>query len=146
MIEYIPAALASINITKETVKLMIDAPKHLEKTEIQLKLASVNRTLFDAENALLESQKLIKEKDSRIAELEDLLKFKAKLIRKDGKYFETDENGNAIGEPYCSRCWESEQKPIHLLPIEDEEDGFRCANCKNLLGERKQSGPSSGHY
>ncbi len=146
MIEYIPTVLASINITKETVKLMIDAPKQLEKTEIQLKLASVNRTLFDAENALLESQKLIKEKDSRIAELEDLLKFKAKLIRKDGKYFETDENGSAIGEPYCPRCWESEQKPIYLLPIEDEEDHFRCANCKNFFGKRKQLSSSSGYY
>ncbi len=104
MIEYIAPALACLKVGKETVKLMIDAPKQLEKTAIQLNLASINKTLFESENALLESQKLLKQKDSHIEELEDLLKFKGKLIRKDGMYFESDENGNSIGDPYCSVC------------------------------------------
>jgi hypothetical protein len=114
MIEYIAPALASLKAGKETVKLMIDAPKQLEKTELQLNLASINKTLFESENALLESQKLLKQKYNRIEELEDLLKFKGKLIRKDGMYFEADENGNSTGDPYCSVCWEASNKTIHL--------------------------------
>jgi hypothetical protein len=131
MIEYIAPALASLKAGKETVKLMIDAPKQLEKTELQLNLASINKTLFESENALLESQKLLKQKYNRIEELEDLLKFKGKLVRKDGMYFETDENGDLIGDPYCSGCWDSEKKAVHLLNIESsKEHKTICPVCK----------------
>jgi hypothetical protein len=132
MIE-IPAALATIKIGKEAVKLMIDAPKQLEKTEMQLKLASINKSLFDAENALLESQKLLKEKDLEISDLKDLQKFQEKLVRKQGLYIVADEDGNAVDGAYCPICWETEKKAIHLI-FKYGGKRISCFSCKNEFG------------
>lgn len=136
MIEYIPAALASINLGKEGVKLIIDSPNLLKKTEMEIQLASINRSLFEAETALLESQKLIKEKDAIIEELKNLIKFKANLIRYNGMYFESNEDGSLVDDPYCSNCWDDEKKAIHLKII--QPTFFECPKCKNRFGQIKR--------
>jgi hypothetical protein len=84
----------------------------------------------------------LQEKDKRISELEDLLKFKAKLVRKDGMYFESDENGDLTGEPYCSNCWEVSNKVVHLLSRETNYD-YLCPNCNNGFGPRSYYSRSS---
>jgi ribosomal protein S27AE len=52
-------------------------------------------------------------------------------------YFESDTNGESIGEPYCSKCWEAEKLAIHLKHI--EELRFVCPNCENSFGPRPKS-------
>ncbi len=140
------ATIAAIKNSIDIVKAVKDADYDLDKAILKEKIAVLIDSLLEAKIQASEILDLLQEKDTIIAKLEDLLKLKSKLERQNGKYYEVDENGKLIGIPYCPRCWESEQKPIHLLPTEDEEDHFRCANCKNFFGKRKQLSPSSGYY
>lgn len=135
--------LGSIKTAKETLTLIINAPRTLEKTEFEYKIASLMKTLSELETQALEFEKIIQERDKQIKELEDLLKFKGKLIRKDGLYFEADDNGNLIEEPYCPHCWEVKLTPTHLIKLEDNY--FRCANCKTPYGKRKQPYSQQGY-
>ena len=136
--------LAAITHAKNTATLILDAPKSLEKAELEYKLAALTKTLTQLEIQARDFEQMLQEKDLRITEFEDLLKFKSKLVHKDGMYFVSDEDGNTTGEPFCSRCWEIDQKATHLHQIED--DYFKCANCKNFFGKRKQLNSSDGYY
>lgn len=138
------ATIAAIKNSIDIVKAVKDADYDLDKAILKEKIAVLVDSLLEAKIQASESLDLLQEKDLRITELEALLKFKSKLKRKDNKYYEVDENGESIGEPYCPRCWEIDKNPTYLLQI--EENYFRCANCKNFFGKRKQLSSSSGYY
>lgn len=124
----INATITAIKHSIDIAKAIKDADSTLEKAELKLKIAELIESLADAKISATEFQDVIQEKDSRIAELEDLLKFKDKLVRKDGMWFKADENGEPIDEPFCSNCWDSERKAIHL---NNRRDFFECPWCKN---------------
>ncbi len=138
------ATIAAIKNSIDIVKAVKEADYDLDKAILKEKIAVLVDSLLEAKIQATETLDTIQEKDKRIAELEELLKFKAKLVRKDGMYFEADENGNHNGEPYCSRCWEVKQKATHLIKIEDNY--FRCANCKTFIGKPKPLSSQYGYY
>ncbi len=135
----ITTALATLKTGYEIKKLAGNLDSEVQQSELRVEIRKLQESLIDtrdilltAKEEILNNRESLREKDKRIAELEDLLKFKAKLIRKDGKYFETDENGNAIGDPFCSNCWESKNKMIHLNKL---GGAYKCPSCKNLVLE-----------
>lgn len=144
LITAITTTISAIKTTLEIKKFVADTDSDLEKGKSNIQARELQEKLLDAEELLLKAKEQILRDDQRIQELEGKLRFKAKLVRQNSKYYEADENGRPISDPYCPRCWESEQKAIHLLPIEDEGDRFRCANCKNFFGKPKPRYSTSG--
>jgi len=66
-----------------------------------------------------------------LAEAEEKLKFKEKLVRSGESYFEAGEDGKPTGEPYCSHCWEVEHLAVHILRHGEPMYGIkRCPRCK----------------
>lgn len=94
-------------------------------------------SLLEAKLQAGETLDSIQEKDREIAKPEDLLSFKNKLLRKDGKYYESDNDGNLMGEPYCPKCREVEKLAVHLSHI--EELRYVCPNCSNVFVPRPKS-------
>ncbi len=127
----ISAFLGSIKTATDIAKAIKGADASLEKAELKLKIAELIETLADVKMNAVEVQDLIQEKDKRIKELEKSLENKSKLIRHKGKYYESDEDGNPKGDPYCSHCWESNNKTIHLDNISGEL--YRCPSCKSVV-------------
>ena len=136
----ITTALATLKTGYEIKKLAGNLDSEVQQSELRVEIRKLQESLIDVQDVLLNAKseilgnrELIQEKDKRIRELEDLLKFSDKLVRKDGMWFKSDENGEPIGEPYCSNCWDVEKKAIYLIP---KEDGLKtklmCPLCKNL--------------
>ena len=128
----ITTALATLKTGYEIKKLAGNLDSEVEQGELRIEVRKLQDLLIQSKDEILNNREFLREKDKRIAELEDLLKFKSKLVRKDGMYFEADENGNSIGDPYCSNCWESNNKMIHL---NDFGGLHKCPSCKNFIIE-----------
>jgi hypothetical protein len=124
------AFFGSIKTATELAKVIKGTDLSLEKAETKLKMAELISALADAKIHAAEIQDLLQEKDNRIKELEKSLENKSKLIRHNGKYYESQENGNPIGDPYCSHCWESKNKMIHLTKMNHKV--FTCPSCENM--------------
>lgn len=123
------AFLGSIKTATEIAKVIRLSDSSLEKAELKLKIAELMETLADVKIQAIEIQELIQEKDKRIKELEESLIKKSKLIRHKNHYYEIDENGNPAGDPYCSHCFESKGKGIHLNKI----GGLKvCPACESV--------------
>lgn len=125
----INATITAIKHSIDIAKAIKDADSTLEKAELKLKIAELIESLADAKVSVTELQEIIQEKDKRIKELESSLENKPNLVRHWGKYFETDENGNPTGDPYCSNCWDSNSKLIHLNRIGSI---YTCGTCQSL--------------
>jgi hypothetical protein len=126
----ISAFLGSIKTATEIAKAIKGTDLSLEKAETKLKMAELISALADAKIQAAKIQDLLQEKDKKIKELESSLENKSKLIRKDGKYFESDENGQTIGDPYCSHCLESKNKMIHMSKMNRKV--YKCPACENM--------------
>ena len=125
----ITATITAIKNSIDIAKALKDAEASIEKAELKLKIAELIQTLAEAKISAAEVSDLIQEKDKKIVELENLSKFKAKLIRKNGLYYENDENGNIVDDPYCSVCWEVNQIAVHI-----KKSTLKCLHCKNSYG------------
>lgn len=110
----ISAALTSLKTATDIVRALRDIDISLEKAETKLKIVDLADALVEARMKVVEVQELLQEKDKIIAQLEDAFNLKSKLVRRNDVYFEVDEKGNIIDDPYCSHCWEISHKGIHL--------------------------------
>lgn len=75
----ISAFLGSIKTAKETLTLILDASKTLEKAEREYKIAALTKTLTELENQALNFDKILREKDEEIQRLKNLLSKKTTL-------------------------------------------------------------------
>ena len=125
----ISAFIGSIKTATELAKAIKGADLSLEKAETKLKMAELISALADAKIQAAEIRDLLQEKDERIKELEKSLDTKSKLVRHKGRYYEGDEKGSPFGDPYCSNCWESKNKMIHLSDLGGIDS---CPSCDNI--------------
>jgi hypothetical protein len=50
-------------------------------------------------------------------------------------YFEVNKDGMPISDPFCSCCWDSEEKQIFLItPHEDNDNYHKCPKCNVEYG------------
>jgi hypothetical protein len=132
------ATLAAIKNSMDIVKAVRDADYDLDKAILKEKIVILVDSLLEAKIQAGETLELIQEKDKKIFELENLLKFKEKIVRNNDRYFQIDENGRPVSDPFCSSCWDSEQKVIYLVsPQENNENYHKCPRCKNEYGSPK---------
>lgn len=112
------AALTALVVTlknaTDIAKAIKEAGFSIEKAQAKLRMAALIEALADAKIQASEIQDALREKDNRISELEKAFDFKSKLIRHGDAYYEIDDNGLPMGDPYCSHCWEANHKTVHL--------------------------------
>jgi hypothetical protein len=97
----------------------------------------------DAKISLVETQELLEEKEKQIKTLTEALEIKGKLVRRLDSYYQADDNGEAAGDPYCSKCWEVDHKLVHLT--KDPLSGARsfCPSCSNVFSRQPTITPGA---
>ncbi len=103
----------------------------LENAEINFKLAELLNSLSDARTELAGVQETVTDQNRTIRDLNEKLKFAGHMV------FEAPCYWNVVGEerdgPYCSRCWEANNKAFHLYR---GKSGFSiCHECKTTVLE-----------
>lgn len=84
----------------------------------------------------------LQSKDERIRELEKKLAQRAQLVRHNEMYCMVGEDGKPTGDPYCPRCFEAEDKLIHLVHRNSEY--VVCPACETTFP--RNPGHESGAY
>jgi hypothetical protein len=135
----IAAALNSLKTATDIAKFLRESDLSLERAELKLKLADLVGSLADAKIELIEVQEALSKKDKRISELEEAFQSKDGLTRHYDAYYQADENGNAIGVPYCLRCWESEHKKRQLVLDVKDHLSRTCTACGHRYEGRRTS-------
>jgi hypothetical protein len=125
----ISAILGSIKTATEIVKFLRESDQSIEKAELKLKLAELLSSLADAKVELIEVQELLAEKDRKIAELIVAFETKDELVQHYDAYYNKGKNGEAIGKPYCLRCWESDRKQRQLVCSSKDFRTMVCTSC-----------------
>lgn len=123
----ISTIVTSVKVATEIAKLIKEADLSLEKAEMKMKVAELIGALADAKIATAEINDFINQKDKRIIELEDALAFQSKLKRYFDAYYEIDSDGVPCGDPYCSHCWETSKRAVHLYYVHPSQI---CPHCK----------------
>jgi hypothetical protein len=100
----IVAMIAAIKHSIDVVKAVKDADYDLDKSILKEKIAILVDSLLETRVQANETLNEIQEKDKRIAELEDALKFKEKLLRRDHAYYQINDDAKPFGGLYCSNC------------------------------------------
>lgn len=125
----ISAALSSVKAAIGIAKFLKESDFSLEKAELKLKLADLISALADTKIELVEVQELLIEKDKRITELIDAFEIKGTLIRYGDAFYNSNEEGNPVGVPYCLRCWEIEHKKRQLVSAPRDRLTTICTAC-----------------
>lgn len=124
----ITSALTAIKIATEIASSIRQGNLSLEKAKTKDMMADLVNALADAKLSIAEAKTLLEEKEREISKLKASLNLGMKLVRHKDAYFETDSNGNPIGDPYCIRCWEADHRAIHLVT---SGAGWRsCPECR----------------
>lgn len=129
----IVTVLNGIKTATEIAKALKDIDISIERAELKLQMAQLISALADTKISAAEIQELVLEKDKEIQELKNMLTIKEKIIRFGDAYYPVNSSGKATGSPYCSHCWESQCKLIHL-----HSKGVNkiCASCNTLYQGR----------
>ena len=135
----ISAITGSVKAAIDIAKAIKDADVSLEKAELKIRMAELISALADTKIASAEIVEASQQKDAEIKRLVNLLKFKEKLIRVKEAYFEVDESGKPMGDPYCSHCWEASSKAIHLRSVGTKKI---CPSCQTSYSFPRVSLPS----
>ena len=104
-----------------------------EIAELVKKLGQVelHRKIVELEGEIIELVRRDHERDKKINSLEEILAFKERLsFRSPFYYAQNDEI------PFCSRCWETDQRPSHLVDIGTIGDPWECKTCGARFPER----------
>lgn len=110
----VTAVLSNIKTAMDIAKALKDADLSVERAEMKFKIAEMMAALADAKIEVVEIQQLLAEKDRALSELEDAFQSKASLVKQRDAYYETDGEGQAIGEPLCAHCWQVNHKKFNL--------------------------------
>jgi chaperonin cofactor prefoldin len=134
----ITAAITGIRHATEIAKLIREAGPTLAEAEHKLKLAEIIDSLADAKMAIAELKDEAEQKDAELKRLRDALSTKAKF-KHNGVFYVAD--GDPA--PFCPRCWEVDNRPIHVGPeVWDYKLGYYlrvCPQCKSGYKTRDSS-------
>ncbi|TFH85076.1 hypothetical protein EQG41_19230 [Billgrantia azerbaijanica] len=123
-------ALQGVRTATEIVQHIRSVDESLEAAEQKLALADVVSALADAKIALSDVQEELHGKDQEIAELKKALELRKELVRFGDAYYEKNEEGFPIGDPYCSHCFEVKGVGVHLHIPQADRRSSECPACK----------------
>jgi len=126
----VSAVLRSLNGASDISKEIRDANFILERLEMKKHLTDLSGYISVAKMELSLLQESIDEKDKELLRLAEALTYKGNVKRRGDGYYRTADN-RPYGQPYCSYCWEQNQKLIHLHNRVLSNDIRICPHCKN---------------
>ncbi len=98
--------------------------------------ANIEALQLSAKN--LEMQKKMSELEAQAQELEEKLALTGRVFREGGfVYIEGDLEG------LCSRCWDVDRKPVHIIQMHFGKDGVKpgCPECKTAMWHHPPPNP-----
>jgi hypothetical protein len=122
--------LRSLNQANEVGRMIREAGFQLDKNEMKRCLAELAGSISEAKMELGILQGHLLDKDAELKAMGELLHTKASLRRRGDAYYKSRDN-RPYGQPYCSYCWENENKLIHLHNRIFKKDVRLCPHCKN---------------
>lgn len=125
----ISAGIAAATQAIGLAKALAETPGIVEKAELKLQIAELYTVLSDTKLALVDAGTHISDRDAEIKRLTELLEHKANIIRVGSAYFETDEDGNPFGDPFCQHCWETKHQLVHIHRSPSSRRTFTCPSC-----------------
>lgn len=96
--------------------------------ELYEKLLSIQEKAVEI---MEENQKLLEEK----LKLENKLKIKGSLNFETNMYYEVDKKGKRKDGPFCSRCWDHDDKLIRMHQSKKNGSSW-CPECKTYGGPK----------
>ena len=112
--------------------LLFDELKSMAKIFQEAGKIDLYQKVLEIQEKFLDIQKekqLLEEENKK---LKKKLEIKGKIYYRDNAYWfkdiEKKENG-----PYCSHCWEAEEKLIHSHPTYPGSKFFECPHCKTVI-------------
>jgi hypothetical protein len=108
----------------DNVKEVADLVKKIGDIELY-------RKIVHAEGEVIELTRELRRTQERVRELEGILSVKQKLTFKVPFYFA---DGDIV--PYCPRCWEIEQKSVHMMlrgAGQARHASYECLECKKSI-------------
>ena len=125
--------ISGIKAATEIAKALKQIDSSFEQVDLKLKMVELMDALVDAKMNAFEVQELIGEKDDRVRELEEALKFTEKIGRFGELYFEVDEGEKPMKDPYCPNCWEVDRVAVHTHTNIMHQALQDCPKCKNCF-------------
>jgi hypothetical protein len=129
----IAAVLAGLRAATDGLRSVIEAQTQLDSAESKLRLADAFIALADARSKLVDIQDALESKDLKIQELWAALRNKADVIKWHDAYYRKTPAGEPIGDAFCLRCWEVDQKLVHLVTTGDHH---QCPACSSAYDSR----------
>lgn len=127
----IPTTLTSIATAVGILKQLNEIDAKVDEASFKMKIADISSLLADTKLRLIDAAEELREKDTEIKNLKQLLAFKAEhTVRARGFTYECDEGGTPKGVPFCPACEASGTmiKLVHYTT--DRGMPWKCPKCK----------------
>ena len=112
----IEKAISAINVAKQIYQGLTKGIADLKDVEVRATLVELKSALVDAQEQVLNIKQELDDKEQEIQRLKEAFKLKESLVLYEhhGHYHMADKDGQPYGVPYCSRCWEVDQKAVSV--------------------------------
>jgi predicted nucleic acid-binding Zn-ribbon protein len=125
-------ALTALKTAADIGKIISNANSSMQDAETKLRIAQLIEELAVAKINIASIQELLQSKDEEIKELKEKLMMHKSLVFQKPFYWNTDKVEKE--GPYCSNCWETVKKQVHLIRS-GSTSLWDCPHCKNRYDE-----------
>lgn len=122
--------MRSLQYAQDIGKRIKDARYDMNKADLKYLLADLTSAIASSKMELSLLQNVCEARDAELYRMNDVLLYKGNLRRRGDGYYKTLD-GRPYGQPYCSYCWESDFKMLHLHNRILSKDVRLCPCCKN---------------
>ncbi len=132
----IMSGLAAFTHILDITKELRGVDRRISDAEFKLRIADLVERVLEAREALLDAKERERELHEKIQALSSEINQRQHLIDENGCLYETDDNGNRRGEPYCNLCYVKETKLFrlrHLDPTQSTFAAYQCDNCNTYI-------------
>ncbi len=136
-ISSIAVGLQSIKTALDITKGLRNIDSSLKDAEVKLKLAELIEALSEAKVQLSEAREENQNLRDEIRKLEGKLKQQGDVEFKNGFYYLKDAKEGQASGPFCSKCYNDDNKLIMVseLPSAMQDFGkYMCPKCKSTRG------------
>lgn len=136
MIIEIQTAYQALTAGMSALRAAQSADKAINDAEWKFKLAEAMTALADAKIALADVSEKTEDLRKEITRLNSALQTKANVVRNLDAYYRKAPDGTAMGEAFCSRCYEVDARLIHILRPVRADVVPACPQCKTVYDRR----------
>ena len=123
--------LQALNHTQKLATRIKNAGYVMDKADLKQLLADMTASIATSKLELSLFKDVCSARDAELKRINEVLVYRGNLRRRGDGYYKTLETGRPYGQPYCSYCWENEQKMLHLHNKILSRSVRICPQCKN---------------